>query len=109
MFFPEHIIVSAFDLLDRGNVIKYVAPWGKVDYEVLGESASHLIQMDLPSRIPWYCSCPSFLRNVLRDKSHIMCKHILGTLLARKLSMTMDRPITADELLEVFQKHYNAH
>ncbi|KAF5317289.1 hypothetical protein D9611_003868 [Ephemerocybe angulata] len=104
--FPQKMVIAALDLLDRGDVIKYVAPWGKVDYEVLGSTSTYFVQLDLPSRIPFYCSCPAFSKAVLFAQTHIMCKHVLGTLLARKLSMTMERPISADELLEIFTKHY---
>ncbi|KAF6761263.1 hypothetical protein DFP72DRAFT_35962 [Ephemerocybe angulata] len=104
--FSQKMVIAALDLLDRGDVIKYVATWGKVDYEVLGSTSTYFVQLDLPSQIPFYCSCPAFSKAVLFAQTHIMCKHVLGTLLARKLSMAMERPISADELLEIFTKHY---
>ncbi|EAU91724.1 hypothetical protein CC1G_04492 [Coprinopsis cinerea okayama7 len=106
--FPETLVVAALDLVDRGNVLKLIFPWNKnkTEYQVLGTTATYLVHLDLPAEIPFYCSCPAFSYSVLSTGTHIMCKHLLATLIARHLDACVERPITADELVESLTKEF---
>ncbi|TFK26536.1 hypothetical protein FA15DRAFT_686442 [Coprinopsis marcescibilis] len=104
--FSDKLVIAALDLVDRGNVIKHIFPWDdRSEYEVLGTSAKYTVQLDLPvAQVPFYCSCPAFAQLVLSTGTHVMCKHVLASLLARHLSLCIDRPVDLDELVEIFSK-----
>ncbi|KAF8160675.1 hypothetical protein B0H34DRAFT_346284 [Crassisporium funariophilum] len=105
--FPESLIIAALDLIDRESVIRYVTPWGHTEYEVIGSTSMYSILLDLDaSPIPYFCTCPAFAYSVLIKETHIMCKHILATLLARKLTLCIDRPTGADQLVALFTRHF---
>lgn len=96
---PENVILAALDLIDCECVIKYTSPQGYPQYEVLGSTATYSVFLDMAlAPMPIYCTCPAFSYVVLGSKSHIMCKHILATRLANKLSLVIERPMTPDDL-----------
>ncbi|KAI0930154.1 hypothetical protein AcV5_006940 [Taiwanofungus camphoratus] len=85
-------------------VLKYVTPWGRVQYEVLGSTASYTVFPDLfypGSSVHFYCTCPAFAYSVLSSESQLMCKHVLATLLAQRLSKCIERPINPNELAAI--------
>jgi len=94
IIFPESLIIAALDLIDRGSVIRHITPWNHTEYEVLGSTATYTILLDLDTapKIPYSCTCPSFIYAVLLSETHIMCKHLLATFLARKLSLYIEMP-----------------
>jgi len=109
-FLPDNLILAALDLIDRDNVVKYCAPWGRVQYEVLGSTAMYTVFPQLPSAdsdTSAYCTCPSFAYSVLISKSQLMCKHVLATLLAERLQKCVERPVTADELASILARRFS--
>jgi len=106
--FPENLIISALDLIDRGSVIHHITPWNHTEYEVLGSTATYTILLDLDAspRVPYSCTCPSFIYAVLLSETHIMCKHLLATFLARKLSLCIERPTDLDHLSALYNSHF---
>ncbi|KAF9527301.1 hypothetical protein CPB83DRAFT_399832 [Crepidotus variabilis] len=105
--FPQDTVVSAFDLLDRHNVIYHNTPWGHKEYQVIGQTATYAVFLDLIfGPIPFSCSCPAFTNYVLRDETHIMCKHILATLLGRKLGLCTEQASTTDDLARLYCQQY---
>ncbi|TFK44251.1 hypothetical protein BDQ12DRAFT_730330 [Crucibulum laeve] len=106
--FPENLLLSALDLVDRSNIIKYAAPWGYTEYEVLGSSDTYTVMLDLfLAEIPFYCSCPSFAIAVLKEKTHVMCKHILAARLACRLSRCIERTVGPVELEALFKRQFS--
>ncbi|KAI0930152.1 hypothetical protein AcW1_008910 [Taiwanofungus camphoratus] len=104
LFLPDTLLVAALDLVDRDSVLKYVTPWGRVQYEVLGSTASYTVFPDLfypGSSVHFYCTCPAFAYSVLSSESQLMCKHVLATLLAQRLSKCIERPINPNELAAI--------
>ncbi|KAH9951551.1 hypothetical protein B0H21DRAFT_180561 [Amylocystis lapponica] len=108
-FFPDTLVLAALDLIDHDNVIKYTTPWGRSQYEVLGTTANYSVFLALgtPSHSLSYCTCPAFAYSVLLSESHLMCKHVLATLLAQRLSRCVERPMTQDELAAFVLRQYN--
>ncbi|KAH6913858.1 hypothetical protein BKA70DRAFT_1259690 [Coprinopsis sp. MPI-PUGE-AT-0042] len=105
--FPQDFIVSALEMVDEGNVLEYILPWdNKTEYEVIGASGIYMVQLDLPAQVPFYCSCPAFTNSTLSDGDYVMCKHVLAAFIARRLSTCVERPLTADELLEVIERQH---
>lgn len=103
--FPETLVVAALDLVDRENIIKYVVSWRQSEYEVLGSTTTYNVLLDLTTApVPYFCSCPAFAYAVLLCRTHLMCKHVLATRLAVKLSRCIERYVTADSLIELFNK-----
>ncbi|KAL4254414.1 hypothetical protein ABKN59_003679 [Abortiporus biennis] len=78
--FSERLILAAFDLIDRESVIRFKTPWG-----------SH------HSPTP-YCTCPAFTYGVLLSGSEIMCKHLLATMIAIKMSRCIERTLSLNDL-----------
>ncbi|KAI0930153.1 hypothetical protein AcW1_008910 [Taiwanofungus camphoratus] len=75
LFLPDTLLVAALDLVDRDSVLKYVTPWGRVQYEVLGSTASYTVFPDLfypGSSVHFYCTCPAFAYSVLSSESQLM-------------------------------------
>jgi len=105
--FPKQLVVAALDIIDHGNVIHYVTPWGHTEYEVIGSTATYSILLDIKaSPIPYSCSCPAFVYSVLISDTHIMCKHVLATLIARKMNLCETRPASADDLAAIFIRQF---
>ncbi|KAI0355708.1 hypothetical protein OH77DRAFT_1454232 [Trametes cingulata] len=106
-FFPETLLLGALDLIDRDSVIVYKTPWGRAQYEVLGSTATYAVFPGLPSakgHALAYCTCPAYAYSVLLSETQLMCKHVLATLLARRLERCIERPINADELASVIAR-----
>jgi hypothetical protein len=106
--FPENLIISALDLIDRRSVIRLITPWNHTEYQVLGSAATYTILLDLDAapKVPYSCTCPSFIYTVLSSETHIMCKHLLATFLARKLSLCIERPTDLDRLSDLYNSHF---
>ncbi|KAF4567630.1 hypothetical protein EYR40_006631 [Pleurotus pulmonarius] len=100
VLFPDNLVLAAFDIVDRKNVMKYTTSWGRVFYQVIGSKATYSVQPDLghsPS-IRFYCTCPAFSYNVLLSESYCMCKHILAVELAEQLNECTDRPSDPNDI-----------
>ncbi|KAL6310394.1 hypothetical protein BKA93DRAFT_814134 [Sparassis latifolia] len=103
-FFPDTLLLSALDLIDRESVLKYVTPWGSSRYEVIGSTAMYSVFPGLrtsKSRLQVYCTCPAYSYSVLISESHLMCKHVLAILLAERLSNCIERPVSQDDLASI--------
>ncbi|EPT04531.1 hypothetical protein FOMPIDRAFT_38954, partial [Fomitopsis schrenkii] len=101
--FSDTLLLAALDLIDRENVIKYKTPWGGIQYEVYGSTANYTVFPGLPGSSPdtppaFYCTCPAFAYSVLLSQNQIMCKHLLATMVAEKLSKCVERNIQAHDL-----------
>ncbi|KAI0779352.1 hypothetical protein C8Q74DRAFT_685893 [Fomes fomentarius] len=106
-FFPETLLLGALDLVDRDSVIEYRTPWGRSQYEVLGSTATYVVYPGLPSAGGYtlaYCTCPAYAYSVLLSETQIMCKHVLATLIAQRISRCIERPVNADELASLIAK-----
>ncbi|KAI0744217.1 hypothetical protein C8Q80DRAFT_1185610 [Daedaleopsis nitida] len=106
-FFPETLLLGALDLIDRDSVIEYRTAWGRPHYEVLGSTATYAVYPGLPSaggHALAYCTCPAYAYSVLLSETQLMCKHVLATLIARRLSRCIERPVNADELASLIAK-----
>ncbi|KAI9067408.1 hypothetical protein FKP32DRAFT_1588778 [Trametes sanguinea] len=105
--FPETLLLGALDLIDRDSVIMYKTPWGRAQYEVLGSTATYTVFPGLPSPKGYasaYCTCPAYAYSVLLSETQLMCKHVLATMLGRRLERCIERPIDADELASVIAR-----
>jgi len=92
ILFSEQLLLAALDLIDRDCgkenptfsernnnrindhvVIKYVSPWGKSHFTVLGITGSYTVFPSLHQScsIPLYCTCPAFAYAVLISRSQI--------------------------------------
>ena len=112
-------------------MIRHITPWGHTEYEVLGSTATYTILLDLDAapKVPYSCTCPSFIYAVLLSETHLMvcmifflpselmfiilptlsppqCKHLLATFLARKLSLCIERPTDLDHLSDLYNSHF---
>nr|VWO99929.1 Uncharacterized protein [Ganoderma boninense] len=105
-FFPESLLLGALDLIDRDSVILYKTPWGRPQYEVLGSTATYAVFPGLSSATATtaYCTCPAYAYSVLLSETQIMCKHVLATLLAMRLSRCVERPVDVDELASMIAR-----
>ncbi|KAI1795661.1 hypothetical protein LXA43DRAFT_731540 [Ganoderma leucocontextum] len=105
-FFPETLLLGALDLIDRDSVILYKTPWGRPQYEVLGSTATYAVFPGLPSTATAtaYCTCPAYAYSVLLSETQLMCKHVLATLLAMRLSRCVERPLGVDELASMIAR-----
>ncbi|TFK53601.1 hypothetical protein OE88DRAFT_1676855 [Heliocybe sulcata] len=111
-FFPDNLILSALDLVDRDNVIKYTTPWGATRFQVLGSTSgsSYCVFPTLPSNtttVSTYCSCPAFAYSVLKSDSQLMCKHVLAAHLAPCLGKCIERSLTLDDLASLITSQYS--
>ncbi|PCH43384.1 hypothetical protein WOLCODRAFT_75141, partial [Wolfiporia cocos MD-104 SS10] len=103
-FFPDTLLLAALDLIDRESVIKYKTPWGRAQYEVLGSTNSYAVfpEMLLTNMQPMaYCTCPAFAYSVLLSGSQLMCKHLLATILAERLSRCSERHVDPNEFANI--------
>lgn len=103
MLFSEQLLLAALDLIDRDcgmrrhllflsfplfyrikkqalpvmcdfpTVIKYVSPWGRSHFSVLGMTGSYTVFPSLHQScsIPFFCTCPAFSYAVLISHSQI--------------------------------------
>ncbi|KAF9263407.1 hypothetical protein L218DRAFT_865120, partial [Marasmius fiardii PR-910] len=89
-------------------VIKNVSPWGRVQFDVLGSTATYNVLLNLSvTPVSAYCTCPAFVYAVLISQSHVMCKHILASRLAQKLGLCIERPLTFDEMATLIASRYS--
>jgi len=103
IIFPDTLILAALDLVDTQSVIQYVAPWGRTHYEVLGSTSTYTVFPISPTP---YCNCPSFAYAVLMHQSQLMCKHVLATRLALRMSRCVVRKVSRDELTSIIVRTY---
>ncbi|KAH9993242.1 hypothetical protein BJV77DRAFT_377273 [Russula vinacea] len=95
-------------LIDRDCVIKYISPWGRSHFSVLGMTGSYAVFPSLHQScsIPFFCTCPAFSYAVLISHSQItavylQCKHVLATLIAERLSKCIVREMNKDEFTTI--------
>ncbi|KAI0792603.1 hypothetical protein C8Q75DRAFT_713671 [Abortiporus biennis] len=97
--FSERLILAAFDLIDRESVIRFKTPWGYNQYHVLGSTANYTVFPFRSHHSPTpYCTCPAFAYGVLLSGSEIMCKHLLATMVAIKMSRCIERTLSLNDL-----------
>ncbi|KAI0730327.1 hypothetical protein C8Q72DRAFT_823798 [Fomitopsis betulina] len=109
--FPDTLLLAALDLIDRDNVVKYKTPWGSIQYEVYGSTANYTVFPGLlgsSSNGPpaFYCTCPAFAYSALLSQTQIMCKHLLATMVAEKLSKCIERNIKANDLASLTARQH---
>jgi hypothetical protein len=97
ILFSEQLLLAALDLIDRdcgmrkhrlllsvkitsltsrvfsSTVIKYISPWGRSHFSVLGMTGSYAVFPSLHQScsIPFFCTCPAFSYAVLISHSQI--------------------------------------
>ncbi|KAF8197919.1 hypothetical protein BJ912DRAFT_1055593 [Pholiota molesta] len=104
--FSEGIIVAALDIIDQRNVIHFTTSWGHSEYEIMDSAGTNTIFLDIrTAKMPYCCSCPAFVSSVLISGAHIMCKHVLATMIARRTKLCIDRPTTADDLAAIYSRN----
>ncbi|KAH9159850.1 hypothetical protein EDB89DRAFT_1864158 [Lactarius sanguifluus] len=106
VLFSDQLLLAALDLIDRDcgkprslSVIKYVSPWGRHHFSVLGMTDSYTVFPSLhrSCSVPHFCTCPAFAYAVLISQSQLTCKHVLATLIAERLSKCVMREVGKDE------------
>ncbi|KAN0106969.1 hypothetical protein V8E52_010637 [Russula decolorans] len=104
--FSEQLLLAALDLIDRDCVIKYVSPWGRSHFSVLGMTGPYTVFPNLHQScsIPFFCTCPAFSYAVLISHSQITCKHVLATLIALRLSKCVVREMNKDEFVALLTR-----
>ncbi|KAI0043665.1 hypothetical protein FA95DRAFT_1563089 [Auriscalpium vulgare] len=105
-FFPDTLLLSALDLIDRECVIKYLPPWGRPHFHVLGSTGTYTVYPSLPlaPHAPAFCSCPAFSYAVLISGSQLMCKHVLAARLAERLARCVERQITSNDFASLLAR-----
>lgn len=89
----------ALKLVDKRCVRRLTCPRGRVVYQVAGETkASYTC---LPGSN--FCTCYSYLRQVLRRPEILMCKHVLASRLAEALEKCEDSSCTDETMAYVLQ------
>ncbi|KAF9050071.1 hypothetical protein BJ165DRAFT_981387 [Panaeolus papilionaceus] len=108
---PEKLILAALDLIDRGNVIHYATPWGHEEHQVLGSSGSYSVLVNLADSAmsTFTCTCPAFVYSVLLTQTHLLCKHVLATLIAQRLRQCIERPANLDDLEDLFRQQFSVN
>jgi len=106
VLFSEQLLLAALDLIDRDCVIKYVSPWGRNHFSVLGMTGSYAVFPSLHQScsIPFFCTCPAFSYAVLISRSQITCKHVLATLIAQRLSRCVVREMNKAEFVTLLAR-----
>ncbi|KAH8994733.1 hypothetical protein EDB86DRAFT_2851699 [Lactarius hatsudake] len=101
VLFSDQLLLAALDLIDRDCVIKYVSPWGRHHFSVLGMTDSYTVFPSLhrSASVPHLCTCPAFAYAVLISRSQMACKHVLATLIAEHLSKCVVREMGKDEFV----------
>ncbi|KAI0085913.1 hypothetical protein BDY19DRAFT_385165 [Irpex rosettiformis] len=100
-FLDDNLILAALDLVDRDSVILYNTPWKHTKYEVLGTTSTYSVFLGRPDKTSLhtaYCTCPSFAYSVLASDTQYMCKHLLATVLAIRMSKCTKRVVSPNEL-----------
>ena len=90
----------------------------------MGSTGNYTVFLDLRNaKVPHSCTCPAFLSSVLMQGTHIMvrlieqvcnrrltssvqCKHILSTMIARRMKLCTDRPCNADDLVSIYARQF---
>lgn len=95
-FFPDELVLAAFDIIDRDGVVKYTSPLQRVQYQVAGTKKNCCVFPHLPASTEsgvnrYFCDCSAFTLSVLSAESNLMCKHLLATYLAEKLGQVVER------------------
>ncbi|KAI0066132.1 hypothetical protein BV25DRAFT_1504144 [Artomyces pyxidatus] len=105
-FFPRSLLLAALDLIDRACVVKYVSPWGRPYFQVIGSTGTYTVfpQLPLSSRAPAFCSCPAFSYSVLITDSQLMCKHVLATCLAERLARCVERQVSSNDFVSLLAR-----
>lgn len=114
----------------HSTVIKYVTPWCRSHFSVLGMTGSYAVFPSLHQScsIPFFCTCPAFSYAVLISHSQItvrvpspskcirsslmrqgssicpQCKHVLATLIAQRLSKCVVREMNKDEFVTLLAR-----
>ncbi|KAI0256397.1 hypothetical protein BJV78DRAFT_1118074 [Lactifluus subvellereus] len=106
VLFSEQLLLAALDLIDRDCVVKYISPWGRSHFCVLGMTGSYTVFPSLHKSclVPSFCTCPAFAYAVLISHSQITCKHVLATLIAQRLSKCVVREIGKEEFVSVLAR-----
>ncbi|KAH9062467.1 hypothetical protein EDB87DRAFT_1559151 [Lactarius vividus] len=111
ILFSDQLLLAALDLIDRDcgqllSVIKYVSPWGRHHFSVLGMTDSYTVfpSLDRSCSIPHLCTCPAFAYAVLISQSQMTCKHVLATLIAERLSKCVVREVGKDEFVAFLRR-----
>ncbi|KAJ3733598.1 hypothetical protein DFJ43DRAFT_216284 [Lentinula guzmanii] len=105
--FPDVLILAALDLVDQRKVTESSTPWGFVEYEVLGSTATHIVHIGLSNTLmSSYCTCPAFNFTVLETGRSLMCKHVLATRLAVRLGLCVKQQISLDYLATSISQRY---
>lgn len=89
-------LVPALDLVERGRVTKYVCSTGPVTrklYVVQGSTGNQYVCLTTSS----YCSCPSYVYNVLVKGDALLCKHQLAVRLATSLGTCEQVEVSREE------------
>ncbi|KAI0302744.1 hypothetical protein BC826DRAFT_903948, partial [Russula brevipes] len=80
---------------------------GRSHFSVLGSTgSSYAVFPSLhPScAIPFFCPCPAFAYAVLISRWNPQCKHVLATLIARRLSKCVVRETNKDEFVALLER-----
>ncbi|KAH9159846.1 hypothetical protein EDB89DRAFT_1864163 [Lactarius sanguifluus] len=122
VLFSDQLLLAALDLIDRDvvsayplplyemprslSVIKYVSPWGRHHFSVLGMTDSYTVFPSLhrSCSVPHLCTCPAFAYAVLISQSQMACKHVLATLIAEPLSKCVVREMGKDEFVALLMR-----
>ncbi|KAI0344945.1 hypothetical protein BDW22DRAFT_1469316, partial [Trametopsis cervina] len=117
-FFDDNLLLAALDLVDRDSgtqtsvlylLIRHRTPWGHLQYQVLGTTATYLVFPGEAHQGLSYCTCPSFTYSVLLSGSQFMCKHLLATVLAERMTKCIDRTLTANDLASTIMQRNAGH
>ena len=96
-FIFQQPLLSAFDLIDRNAVSRFVCPAKRELYRVQG-SGGRVYTCFVSSN---YCSCPSFVYTVLVKEDSLMCKHMLAVQLARAMDACHEVSVSDEEFAEL--------
>jgi len=78
-FFPDTLILAAFDIVDRDGVVRYTSPLERVQYQVVGTKKNSCVFPSLPIWTDlgvnrYFCDCPTFTLFVLLAESSLMAR-----------------------------------
>ncbi|KAF9784377.1 hypothetical protein BJ322DRAFT_982598, partial [Thelephora terrestris] len=88
-FFPDALVLAAFDVVDRDGgrasnwrnaiVVKYTSPLQRVQYQVVGTKRNRCVFPHLPACTDsgvnrYFCDCPAFTLSVLSTESNLMAR-----------------------------------
>ncbi|KAI0268873.1 hypothetical protein BC834DRAFT_821015, partial [Gloeopeniophorella convolvens] len=114
---PPQLLFAALDLIDREcgkplaarpvpAVVKYVAPWGRAHFSVLGQTSAYTVfpRLRLAVAARAFCTCPAFAYAVLIAQSQLVCKHVLAAQIAERLAKCVVRELGKDEFAAVLAR-----